>query len=134
MRPSLLIAIAALVFGGCVSRLPDQDLRILTMPPVAKLSTDILWKEYQEQPEQANRSYWGKVVEITGKASTVGDDAPTDRYILFAHGGEWGVRANLLDEQASQILSRARENPRVTLKCFCDGLSGHVLLKSCVVP
>jgi hypothetical protein len=123
----LLIGIAA-----CVDRLPDQDLRILSSPPTAKLSVDLLWKEFQSDPAQARRNYFGKVVEITGVATRIGDDIPTDRYVLFAQSGEFGVRANLLDEQASAILTSAKEDPRLTLKCFCEGLDGHVIVKSCV--
>jgi hypothetical protein len=120
--------------AGCVDRIPDQDLRILNSTPVAKLSADILWKEFQEDARQAERTYWAKVIEITGTVTRVGDDVATDRYLLFGQGGEFGVRANLLEETAPEILARARENPRVTLKCFCEGLSGHVILKSCVKP
>jgi hypothetical protein len=120
--------------GACVDRLPDQDLRILTATPVAKLSADLLWKEFQANPDAARRTYFGKVVEITGTATRVGDDVPTDRYVLFAQGGEMGVRANLLDEQATGILAKAKEDPRITLKCYCEGLDGHLALKSCVQP
>ena len=119
---------------GCVDRLPDQDLRVLTATPVAKLSVDLLWKEFQADPDAASRTYFGKVVEITGTASRVGDDAPTDRYVLFAQDGEVGVRANLLDDQAAAILAKAREEPRITLKCYCEGLDGSLVLKSCVQP
>jgi hypothetical protein len=124
-----LLALAA----ACVDRLPDQDLRILSATPAAKLSADLLWKEFQADADQARRTYFGKVVEITGTASHVGDDVGTDRYILFGQSGsEFGVRANLLDEQAPAILARARENPTITLKCYVDALDGHLPLKSCV--
>src|SRR5262245_4185304 len=138
MRLPLLAALVASVATpallGCVDRLPDQDLRVVGEIPVAKMSADILWKEYQQDQRQANRLYWGKVIEITGTVSKVGDDVPTDRYLLFEQKDGFGVRANLLDERAAEILAEARSNPRLTLKCFCDGLSGNVVLKSCVKP
>ena len=65
-------------------------------------------------------------------ATRVGDDVPTDRYVLFAQSGELGVRANLLDEQAAEILAKTKEDPRVTLKCYCEGINGNLILKSCV--
>lgn len=99
-----------------------------------KLSVELLWKEYQSQADQAQRAYFGKVVEITGSATRVGDDVPTDRYVFFAQSGEFGVRANLLDEQAPAILAKTREDPRVTLKCYCEGMDGNLILKSCVNP
>ena len=138
MRLPLAAAVVASVVTsgllGCVDRLPDQDLRVVGAVPVAKMSADILWKEYQQDQRQANRSYWGKVIEVTGTVTKVGDDVRTDRYLLFGQTDGFGVRANLLDEGATQILTDARANPRLTLKCFCDGLSGNVVLKSCVKP
>ncbi len=74
------------------------------------------------------------MIEITGSATRVGDDVPTDRYVFFAQSGELGVRANLLDEQAAGILAKTKEDPRVTLKCYCEGLDGNLVLKSCVRP
>ena len=32
------------------------------------------------------------------------------------------------------ILAKTREDPRVTLKCYCEGLDGNLVLKSCVRP
>jgi hypothetical protein len=119
---------------ACVNQLPDQDLRILGAQPDAKLSVELLWKEFQSNSDQARRSHFGKVVEITGSATRVGDDVPTDRYVFFAQAGEFGVRANLLDEQAVEILAKTKEDPRVTLKCYCEGMDGNLILKSCVRP
>jgi hypothetical protein len=130
----LVIVAAGSASVACVNRLPDQDLRILGARPDAKLSVDLLWKEFQSNADQARRMYFGKVVEVTGTVSRVGDTAPSDRYLFFGQSGDFGVRANLLDEQADQILTRAREEPRVTLKCFCQGFDGNLILKSCVVP
>jgi hypothetical protein len=42
------------------------------------------------------------------------------------------VRANLLDEDAAAIVKEVSAGQRVRLKCFCAGLDGHVVLKSCV--
>ena len=123
-----------MVTAACVTSLPDQDLRILAAAPDAKLSVELLWKEFQSNADQAQRTYFGKVLEITGSATRVGDDVPTDRYVFFAQAGEFGVRANLLNEQAVDILTKTKEDPRVTLKCYCEGMNGNVILKSCVRP
>jgi len=120
--------------AACVNRLPDQDLRILGAVPDAKLSVELLWKEFQSNSDQATRNYFGRVVEITGSATRVGDDVPTDRYVFFAQAGEFGVRANLLDEQAAEILAKTKEDSRATLKCYCEGMDGNLILKSCVRP
>lgn len=131
MRLHLVVA-AVCLSAACIDRLPDQDLRILSAAPTAKLSADLLWKEFHDNPDQARRTYFGKVVEITGTATRIGDDVPTDRYVLFGQSGEVGVRANLLDEQAAEILARGKETPTMTLRCYVEGMDGHLQLKSCV--
>ena len=129
-----LLAAALVASAACVDRLPAQDLRILSAAPAAKLSVDLLWKEFQDNPDAARRAYFGRAVEITGTATRVGDDVPTDRYVLFGQSGELGVRANLLDEQAAAILTRGKEQPTMTLRCFVQGMDGHLQLTSCVLP
>jgi hypothetical protein len=119
---------------ACVDRLPDQDLRILNATPDAKLSADLLWKAFQDNATEARRTYWGKVVEVTGTATVIGTDAPTERFVIFGQTDKFGVRANLLDDRAREILSSIPDNRRLTLRCFCEGLDGHVILKSCVRP
>jgi hypothetical protein len=131
----IFVVVLLLTLSACVDRLPDQDLRIFSTTPIAKLSADILWKEYQADRSKADAVYRGRAVVVTGGVTQVGSDAPTDRFILFGQPEQpFGVRANLLDDQAKQILESAAVGQRLTLKCFCEGLSEHVVLKSCVQP
>src|SRR5262245_2483404 len=61
---------------GCVDRLPDQDMRILNATPVAKISSDLLWKDYAADAKAADKRYWGKAIEMSGRISTVIPEAP----------------------------------------------------------
>ena len=137
MRAALVMVIVAGVAGwsvSCVDRMPDQDRRILTAVPVAKMSADILWKDYQTNATQARRMYFRQPIVISGVVTSVGTDAPGDRFLMFGQTEKNGVRANLLDEQAADLLKSVPPDKRVTLKCFCEGLKGDVILKSCVKP
>jgi len=128
------LLVLPVLLASCVDHLPDQDLRILAAAPAFRLSADILWKEYVADARKANRQYFGEPIIVTGTATTIGTNVPNDRFVLFVQPAEQGVRANLLDEQAAAIIERAQKDPRLTLKCYCEGLSGNVILKSCVVP
>src|SRR5687768_10201054 len=97
MKPGFVLLL--LLATACVDRLPDQDLRILSATPDAKLSADLLWKAFQDNATEARRTYWGKVVEVTGTATVIGTDAPTERFVLFGQNEKFGVRANLLDDR-----------------------------------
>ena len=120
--------------AGCVDRLPDQDLRIRAEVPVAKMSPDDLWKDFQADAAAARARYWGKAVEISGKPTKTEGQDSAGSYMLFVQSGEFGVRASLLDEDAPDLIARAAAGDRLTLKCYCEGLNGHVILKSCVKP
>src|SRR5262245_16431257 len=139
-RWTVVLGICGLAFS-CVNRLPDQDLRILQARPDAKLSADLLWKAFQDNGAEARRTYFGKVVEITGTVTELGKHRPGERFIRFGNAKDaegakdakedkGGVRGNLLDDTAGAVLSAIPDNKRMTLRCFCEGLAGDVILKS----
>lgn len=134
MRPIATLLVAAAFGVGCVDRLPDQDLRIIPAVAVAKMSAGDLWKDYQKDARAADRMYRGRAVEISGNVSAASEPGASGRWLMFIEQAPNGVRANLLDDQATDILAAAAPGQRVTLKCFCEGLSGDVILKSCVRP
>lgn len=135
-RAAIVLPLLLLVFGplaaGCADELPDQDRRITVTPVSAKLPAENLWKEYQADRAAADRKYWGKVVEITGKVTGT-TTSPAPGAVMFGQEDAAGVQANLLDDQATEILAAAVVGRRLTLKCFCAGLTGNVVLKSCVL-
>jgi hypothetical protein len=133
VRRGWLVGLALVT--GCVDTLPDQDLRIRATPIVAKMPADFLWKEYQADAREADRKYWGKAIEISAKATQADSQdtgGPSKSYLIFIQSESFGVRANLLDEDAADILKAAGAGERLRLKCFCAGMDGHVILKSCV--
>jgi hypothetical protein len=133
MRLPLVLFALAIVLSGCVDTLPEQDLRIRVAVPVSKLSADILWQEYTSDRSAADDRYFGKAIVVTGTVSN-GSSVAADRFVFFGQTPDRGVRAYLLDEDAPVILERAAKEPRMTLKCFCEGLDGHLVLRSCVAP
>ncbi|HEY7476540.1 MAG TPA: hypothetical protein VH679_16075 [Vicinamibacterales bacterium] len=125
----------ALVTAGCVTTLPDQDLRIRESPPIAKMPAELLWKEYQADAKEADRRYWGKAIEISGtptRSDKADSGGPSANYVFFKGSDQFGVRANLIDEDAAEIMKVVSAGQRIRLKCFCAGLDGNVILKSCV--
>ena len=131
IRIVLVAALVALA-AACVSRLPDQDLRILNATPIAKLSSDILWKEYAADKSAADKKYWGKPIEMSGRISTVLPEAPARLMFLPERDAKNGVEARLLDDRVKDTLTGANAGERITLRCFCEGLQSNVILKSCI--
>jgi hypothetical protein len=136
MHRHLLAAAALLVVASCANHLPDQDLRILTAQPAAKLSASDLWKDFQADAAAAKSRYFGKAVDISDAPTAIEPNAPAGSRMVFLQAGERGVVARLLDERATATVADAKAGARLTLRCFCEGLDNNkdVLLKSCIRP
>jgi hypothetical protein len=124
---------ASLLAATCVNRLPDQDLRIRSAVPIAKMTAADLWQDYQRDRAGADGKYWGKPLEISGNVTAADPAGAGSPAIFFAQADQRGVRARLLDEDAPAILKVATAGQRVTLHCFCEGLQTDVILKSCIL-
>lgn len=134
MKPVAVALAVALAAGsaGCATTLPEQDRRILETTATAKLSTEDIWKDYQQNRADADSRYWGRAVEVSGKVIGVEKDR---KQLLFGEVADNPqVRASLLDDQAEAILTAAAPGQRIRLKCFCAGVEQAVVLKSCVKP
>lgn len=136
MRP-LPLATLALVIGtaACARTLPDQDRRIVSAAPDARVSADILWKDFQTSRSDAVRKYHGAALVVSGNVTAIYQSAVASS-IFFGQSGDHGISARLLDDSATDVVKAATQGQRLTLKCFCEGLddTGNVVLKSCVKP
>jgi hypothetical protein len=119
---------------ACARTLPDQDRRITVTPAVAKLPAEDLWKEYRDGKDAADRKYWGKAIEVSGKVTGVASDATAPRAVKFAISGDAGIQAFLLDDEAAGTIKAAEVGRHFRLKCFCAGLATDVILRSCIQP
>lgn len=137
MRKPRLLLVLALFLPACADHLPDQDLRITAAAPQAKMPTGDLWKDFQRDPKAARRQYFGKAVDVTGKVIAVENDAAgIPAVVVFSEAGQHGIRARLLDERAKATAKDAVVGAKITLRCFCEGLTPEqdLLLKSCISP
>jgi hypothetical protein len=122
--------------AACVDTLPDQDLRIVSAIPSAKISADILWQAYQADRKSADRTYRTKAILITGIVTSVDADAAAPT-VTFGQAPKAGIEAHLLLDSAAQVVTGLTAGNRITLKCFCEGLGKtgpDLMLKSCVRP
>ena len=117
---------------ACTARRPDQDRRILEASPVERLSAALLWQDFQSVREQAERAYVGRALIVAGDVTRAGTDEAGEAYVYFGQTPTGGVYAVLLDDQAEAIMAAVEQETRVQLKCFCEGLTTDVVLRSCI--
>jgi hypothetical protein len=133
VRRAAAVALAALL-AGCARSLPEQDRRITVTPAIAKIPAEDLWKEYKDNAKAADKKYWGQAIEVSGKVSTVVGEPAAPRAVRFIVEGDQGIKAFVLDDQAAEIIKRVTVGQHLRLKCFCAGLDGDVVLRSCIQP
>jgi hypothetical protein len=136
-RASLPTLVLMLSLSGCApDHLPEHDLRILQANPTAKLSASDLWNDFQSDADGARRRYFGTAIDISDRPTAVNADTPGRQFLFFAQAENRGVKAQLLEDRAPEILKDAKPGQRLTLRCLCEGLdaAGDVLLKSCIKP
>jgi hypothetical protein len=129
------VVVPLLVFGASCSKVVSfHDDRILTAVPVAKMSATDLAIEYGNDHIGANRKYLGNAVEITDVVESVVTEDPAHPFIAFKIPGPIQLRAFLHDDRAAAIIATVADRQRLTLRCFSEGMTTVVILKSCVVP
>jgi hypothetical protein len=133
MLRALAAAAILILAASCARTLPDQDRRIVSVAPDAKLSADMLWKDFEAGMPEATRRYHGRALVVSGIVTRV-NTSVTQVSLFFAQAADRGILANLLDDQAAAIAKAAAPGQRMTLKCFCEGFDVNVILKSCVRP
>ena len=100
--------------------------------PAAKLSVEDLSRDYHQDRKAADKRYWGKAIEVSGVVSSTRDEALGAALIFADKTGAPIVEANLLEDGAKRLLASTADSRRVTLRCYCNGLAGRVVLKSCI--
>ena len=132
LRGPFLVALACIMWAhGCADTLPEEDKRIYAATPSAKLSADILWKDYAKDAQAADALYWGRPLEVSGRVTAVTPGQP-HLVLTFGYEDQPGVQATILDDESAALTSTVKVGDRVTLRCYCEGLDGFVKLKSCI--
>jgi hypothetical protein len=133
VRRLLFVALVG-ALAGCSRTLPDQDRRITVTTAIAKIPAEDLWKEYKTDAKAADKKYWGHALEVSGKVSTVLGEPAAPQAVRFVVEGDLGVKAFVLDDVAAEVIKRVSVGQHLRLKCFCAGLDGDVVLRSCIQP
>jgi hypothetical protein len=135
MTRSLTLLVVIALCAACAQTLPEHDNRIFTATPVAKLSAADLVQAFTANQADATDRFVGKAVEVSGIVQDLQGDPGTARtFLLSAGDSARHVRVSLHEDRAPEITKALANGQRATFRCFCEGMTDHVQLKSCVVP
>lgn len=130
-----IATVALLGATACVQTLPEHDNRIFTAVPIAKMAASDLVSAFATDEAAARARFAGKAVEVSGLVRDLPAEAgQRATFLLSAGDGPRHVRATVHEDRAAQVVPLLANGQRVTLRCFFEGVTDHVQLKSCVVP
>ena len=94
------------------------------------LSAEQLYKQYQSQEEKSNRSFLGRVIEVTGVLSAVSQEGGHQLWVLSTGTAGAGVNCQLFENKQD---INPKIGARYTIKGKCTGFLLDVNLVDCVV-
>jgi hypothetical protein len=135
-RRLLVLAAVSVALAACAQTLPEHDNRIFTAVPIAKLSSIDLAQAFVTDSAAATNRFVGKAIEVSGlvRDLTPTEGDPGTTFLLAAGDGPKHVRVSLHEDRAAEIAKGLTNGQRATFRCFCEGVTDHIQLKSCVVP
>jgi hypothetical protein len=104
---------------------------------VAVLAKDLL-KDFQDDPEVAERKYKGKYLEVTGTVERVGQNRHDDHFVIL-HGGDEQAKVKVecfffpADDNEEARIEALRKGETVTVRGEFDGRVSNVQLRECVL-
>ena len=138
MKKTVKIILAILLIGGAVGGFlayrmwnkPFEDVSDMDGIPV---TAEALYTAFESNEQQANSTYVGKVVEVTG---TVGDIEKSDtisRVMLTFPDAMMGAVRVTLDSRHLADAEAVKTGEQATFKGFCNGFLMDVEVKDGVI-
>ena len=138
MKKTVKIILAILLIGGSVGGFlayrmwnkPFEDVSDMDGIPV---TAEALYTAFESNEQQANSTYVGKVVEVTG---TVGDIEKSDtisRVMLTFPDAMMGAVRVTLDSRHLADAEAVKTGEQATFKGFCNGFLMDVEVKDGVI-
>lgn len=112
------VALALLLFSGC------ED----SGTPTISVSSSQLYADYRANEVAADAKYKGKILDISGTVTGIGNDILDNGYVTLYGDGFLSVQCSFKNKAQ---LAPVHQGQQVRIKGMCDGLMGNVLIEKC---
>ncbi len=127
-----VVSVVSLGVGYYVFNMPPTNLS--KVKPEATLSAEELMSSFEEDEESSNDAYLGKVIEVTGRISSVViNDDGSAQLMLETQSMMGGISCNFNIEDISEYKTVLRKGQNAVIKGKCSGYLMDVILERCVV-
>jgi hypothetical protein len=126
MNKKVLKIVAAVVLiggliGGIVAyQMWNKDFEDAMSQDGIKVTADQLYKAFETNEAEANKTYVGKVVEVSGTVSEVQADSIQRVVLTFPDAMMGGIVVNI-DKRHPEGIDELKAGDQATLKGFCSG-------------
>lgn len=129
--------ILALIVGGVVFYLLNKPHRTAEdEKPVAVLTADELFNQFNNEPDSSNTKYLEKVIQVTGTVNsikTVENNGKTENKIALATPDEMGIAEISVILKEGEKTEGIQEGTTIVLKGICNGFNTDVELRQAVI-
>jgi hypothetical protein len=113
--------ILVVVIGGVIAyRMWNKDFEDALSQDGIKVSAQALYTAFESNEAEANKTYVGKVVEVTGTVSEVQSDSMQRVVLTFPEAMMGGIVVNI-DKRHPEGIDELKTGDQATLKGFCSG-------------
>ena len=99
--------------------------------PVLKVTSKILYKEYNNNEIAADDKYKGKIIQVRGTIRDIGKDIMDEAYISLIGDDFFGDVQCFFPDKS--YLLNLKKGQRVNVIGYCDGLFMNIILQNCII-
>jgi hypothetical protein len=109
------------------------EIAISSETPSLKVSAIKLYADYEANGVAADEKYKDKVLQVTGKITTIDRDIMDKIYITLKGNQYFGDVQCFFAEDHIQTAMKLSKGQKITVKGKCNGKMMNVLLKGCII-
>jgi tRNA_anti-like len=125
----MIVLVAILWLGFYLYNKPRQSAAGETSS--GSVEAAVLYQEYEQNEQAANQKYLGKIIEVSGKLSSVSQESGAEIWILSASAPGPGISCQLFSKPPASL------QPTIgnvyTIKGKCTGFLMDVNLVDCII-
>lgn len=124
-----IVILVGILTGGIIAyRMWNKDFEDALDQEGIKVTAEALYKAFETNETQANQTYVGKVVEVSGTVSEVQSDSIQRVVLTFPDAMMGGIIVNI-DKRHPEGIKELKAGDQATLKGFCSGFLMDVQIK-----
>jgi tRNA_anti-like len=126
---SILVLLGAAMYALYLYNKPHQS--IANDEPAYSLSAEELYKQFDSNEEEANKTYLGKIIQVSGRVNQLARDEGKTSIYMETNG--MNAVSCQMEAGSEKMAEAIKEGDNTTLKGICTGMLMDVVLVDCVI-